>query len=47
MDLRNKTGMRVMGMRNMEWIDKEEWRRKIKRQTQKGVQSNLTQYKNY
>ena len=26
MDPRNKTGMKVMGMRNMESIDKEEWK---------------------
>ena len=24
------TGMREKGINNMEWIDKEEWRRKIK-----------------
>ena len=27
------TGMREKGINNMEWIDREEWRRKIKLKT--------------
>ena len=33
------TGMREKGINNMEWIDREEWRRKIKLQVQKDVKT--------
>ena len=31
------TGMREKGINNVEWIDREEWKRKIKLQTQNDV----------
>ena len=35
------TGMREKGIKNMEWIDREEWRRKIKLWAQKDVQTSV------
>ena len=35
------TGMREKGMNNMEWIDREEWRRKIKPKAQKDVNTSI------
>ena len=31
------TGIKEKGINNMEWIDREEWRRKIKHKAQKQV----------
>ena len=35
------TGMREKGTNNNEWIDKEEWRRKIKLYVQKDVETSI------
>ena len=36
------TGMREKGIKNMEWIDREEWRRKIKLEAQEDVRILIT-----
>ena len=33
------TGMREKGTNNMKWIDREEWRRKLKDQAQKDAKT--------
>ena len=35
------TGMREKGIKNMEWIDREEWGRKINVQAQKDVKTAI------
>ena len=35
------TKMREKGINNMQWIDREEWRRKIKFQAQENVQTSV------
>ena len=35
------TGMREKGIDNMEWVDREKWRRKIKVYAQEDVQTSL------
>ena len=35
------TRMRDKGINNMEWIEREEWRRKIKFQAQKEVKTSV------
>ena len=35
------TGMKEKRINNMEWVDREEWKRKIKLQAQKDVQRSL------
>ena len=35
------SGTRERGINNMEWIDREEWRRKIKHKSQKDVKTSI------